>query len=193
MLSKMNFFEGFCVLVVVVVGGGSGRRFNEEYNSFLLLFSFFGIPGKCSQENGTPENRSGVAGLRGEESWWWGLQDDDDKKDEEHEEKDDEEEEENDGVRREENRYLLAGNKVLHFLETIWSWPPLKSVAEDSICSVYSLHLLHLSLYMVLQIPLSFDMIVTKNKKLKDKNYNNELLFVLTWKTAPCQLIIKTK
>lgn len=78
------------------MGGGCGRRFNEECNcnSLLLLLGFFGIPGKCSQENGTPENWSGVAGLIGGEESWSRLQDDDTKD----EDDDHDEEEENDGV-----------------------------------------------------------------------------------------------
>lgn len=49
--------------VVVVVGGGNGNSFMDD-SFFLLEFCFLGIPGKCSQENGTPENLSGEAGLR---------------------------------------------------------------------------------------------------------------------------------
>lgn len=47
----------------VAGGGNKGRTFRD---SVLLwwFWSFLGIPGKCSQENGTrPGNRRGVAGL----------------------------------------------------------------------------------------------------------------------------------
>lgn len=48
---------------MVVVGGGNGNSFMDE-SCFFLEFCFLGIPGKCSQENGTPESLiSGDAGL----------------------------------------------------------------------------------------------------------------------------------
>ncbi|KAK8691841.1 hypothetical protein V6N13_075336 [Hibiscus sabdariffa] len=66
-----------------IVGGGNGSRFMEY--SFLEWFcSFLGIPGKCSQENGTPENRKGVPGRRGESS---GKYEDPSEDDEDEEEK----------------------------------------------------------------------------------------------------------
>lgn len=50
--------------VVVIVGGGNGRSVMEDCCFFLEMLCFLGIPGKCSQENGTPENLSGEAGLK---------------------------------------------------------------------------------------------------------------------------------
>jgi len=83
--SKWDFLE----LGVVVLVGGNGRSFDED--SFLDACFFLGIPGKCSQENGTPEYLRGVAGLSGESSAKL-----EDPKEEEHGES--VEEEENEGV-----------------------------------------------------------------------------------------------
>jgi hypothetical protein len=66
MFSGLNFFE---LGGAAAVGGGNGRSFDEEYSfSFVGACNFLGIPGNCSQENGTPEYLRGVAGLSGESS-----------------------------------------------------------------------------------------------------------------------------
>jgi hypothetical protein len=80
--SKLHFFE----VGVVVLVGGKGRSLDED--SFLDN-CFLGIPGNCSQENGTPEYVRGVAGLSGESSAKL-----EDLKEEEDGESDDEEEKE---------------------------------------------------------------------------------------------------
>lgn len=60
---EMNLLE----LVTIGVGGGgiNGSSFREGSN-FVGGVCFLGIPGNFSQENGIPENLSGVAGLDGE-------------------------------------------------------------------------------------------------------------------------------
>ena len=73
----------------MVVGGGNGSSFKEDSCSFFLEFCFLGIPGKYSQENGTPENLRGDAGLRSGSS---GKKND--SKEEEEGESDEQEEEE---------------------------------------------------------------------------------------------------
>lgn len=65
----------------------------------LLEKCFLGIPGKCSQENGTPENLSGEAGLRGGSS---GKQND---SREEDEGENDDEQDEKEAVRREDGYF----------------------------------------------------------------------------------------
>lgn len=61
-----------------MVVGGNGRTVNDDepqFSFFLQLeLCFFGIPGECSQENGTPENRKGV--VAGESSRSGTLHDD---------------------------------------------------------------------------------------------------------------------
>lgn len=122
MFSGLNFFEGGGA--AAAVSGGNGRSFDEEYSFFLgACINFLGIPGNCSQENGTPEYLRGVAGLSGESS---GKEED--PSEEEHGESDDEEE--NDGVRRD-DKYFVAGTLVSHSLETTCG--RLLRVAEESI------------------------------------------------------------
>lgn len=100
-----------------VVGGGNGRScFNEEeedddaQESFFLEFCFLGIPGKCSQENGTPENRAGESIL-----WSLIISEEDDPREKEHEENDDDEEK--DGVLLE----LLEGFFMKELFMELWS------------------------------------------------------------------------
>lgn len=90
-----------------MAGGGNGSNFMDPF-CFSSSSFFLGTPGKCSQEKGTPENRSGVAGLRGESSGKYKDPSEDD----------DEEE----SVRREE-WYLAAGMMVSQSFEAIWSRP----------------------------------------------------------------------
>lgn len=74
-----------------VAEGGNGRRLllGEEGPSLdLLELCFLGIPGIFSQENGTPEKRSGVAGLNESSSGNW---EDPREEDEEREEEEEEE------------------------------------------------------------------------------------------------------
>lgn len=65
-----------------------------------MLLLFLGIPGSCSQENGTPVNLSGVAGARGESSGKYNT--DLSEEEEEVEEDEDNEKDENEADRREE-------------------------------------------------------------------------------------------
>lgn len=113
-------FPIFGKLTLLEVGGvawgGSGRTFNVESFFLWLCFlgipgwlCFLGIPGKRSQENGTPEYRSGVAGLGGESSA---------KYEDEQDEKDDDELKE--GVRRPEV-CLVARNVVSLSFVTFWA------------------------------------------------------------------------
>ncbi|KAK8490957.1 hypothetical protein V6N13_031790 [Hibiscus sabdariffa] len=92
-----------------VAGGGSGSNLMDSF--FLWFCSFFGIPGKRSQENGTPENRTGAAGLSGESSWKYEDPSEDDNVADDEDDGDDEEKE---GVRREEG-YLVAESKESNF------------------------------------------------------------------------------
>ena len=125
-LSRLSFFRipisSKLILLEIdagAAGGGNGRTFNVD--SFFLLLWFLGIPGKCSHENGTPENWSGVAGLRGESSR---------KRKDEHDESD--EDDEKDAVRREES-VLVAGNVVSQSFGTFRDRS--LRVAEESITS----------------------------------------------------------
>lgn len=111
-----------------MVVGGNGRIFSDDelQCSFFLQFKlgFFGIPGTCSQENGTPENRNGV--VAGESSRSGTLKEDINKGNEE---------EEDDGLREEvEGCSFMAGNTV--FL--------LGVVDEDSILELVLLFQLSL-------------------------------------------------
>lgn len=89
---------------VVVPAGGRGRRWPEE--SFFFEQWCLGIPGSCSQENGTPLNlmRGVLIGLNGGKSSL--KENDDDLKDESKEPHSDDEE--NDGVRRPVRRNMGA-------------------------------------------------------------------------------------
>lgn len=90
---------------------------------FFLALSCLGIPGSCSQENGTPpENFRGVLlGLSDEN---FSFKEIDEPKDESHESCDSEDEEK-DGVRRVEAG-LKSGVSVSGV--TVWAWPLLESI-----------------------------------------------------------------
>ncbi|KAK8651647.1 hypothetical protein V6N13_141236 [Hibiscus sabdariffa] len=63
-----KFPRMFFLEVGEVTGGGNGSSLMDSFFLWTWFCRFLGIPGKLSQENGTPENRSGATGLRSESS-----------------------------------------------------------------------------------------------------------------------------
>lgn len=95
-----SWWSCFLAAALVVPAGGGGRRWPEE--PFFFEPCSLGIPGSCSQENGTPLNLRGVLGLKGGNSSLKEENDDDLKE----ESQELEEDEENEGVR------LPIGRKI---------------------------------------------------------------------------------
>lgn len=94
--------------------GGGGRRWSEEF--FFLESWCLGMPGICSQENGTPLNlMRGEDGVKGGNSSM--KERVDDPKDESQELDDD-----NDGVRRPDGRKTRVECGGSSSLGRIWGW-----------------------------------------------------------------------